>query len=88
MSQTLIAMAPTFGFGTDGHVEIGISEFQVWQRAGRGLPDPDVKRMGFFITQSEPQTLPEFDRSKVEAYAKHCGSSSLPYASYCDQTCR
>jgi hypothetical protein len=83
MSQTVIAMAPPFGFGADGHVELGISDFQVWQRAGQGLPDPDVNRMGFFITPTEPQTLPEFDRSKVKLYAKHCNSSSLPYASFC-----
>ena len=45
--------------------EIGISEFQVWHHAGQGVPDPDVKRMGFFITTSEAQTLLEFDLSQV-----------------------
>ena len=54
-----------FWFGADGHVELGISEFQVWHHAGQGVPDPDVKRMGFFITTSEAQTLLEFDLSQV-----------------------
>lgn len=65
MLQSLFAIASPFGFGADGHVELGISEFQVWHHAGQGVPDPDVKRMGFFITTSEAQTLLEFDLSQV-----------------------
>jgi hypothetical protein len=64
--RSLFAIASPFGFGADGHVEIGISEFQVWHHAGQGVPDPDVKRMGFFITTSEAQTLLEFDLSQGE----------------------
>ncbi len=69
--QSLFAIASPFGFGADGHVEIGISEFQVWHHAGQGVPDPDVKRMGFFITTSEAQTLLEFDLSQVRCIAAH-----------------
>ena len=47
-------------------MEIGIrNDFQVWHQAGHGVPDPDVKRMGFFITTSDAQTLLEFDLSQV-----------------------
>lgn len=63
--QSLFAIASPFGFGADGHVELGISEFQVWHHAGQGVPDPNAKRMGFFITTSEAQTLLEFDLSQV-----------------------
>ncbi len=64
-TQSLFAIATPFGFGRDGRVEIGISDFQVWHQAGHGVPDPDVKRMGFFITTSDAQTLLEFDLSQV-----------------------
>lgn len=66
--QSLIAMAPPFGFGVDGHVEVGISECYVWHHAGQGVPDPDHKRMGFIITTSEAQ--PQFNRSKVQSIAR------------------
>ena len=65
--QSLFAIETPFGFGKDGHVEIGLSEFQVWHQAGQGVPDPNIKRMGFFITTAEAQTLVEFDLSQVNA---------------------
>lgn len=51
-------------------MEIGLSDFQVWHQAGQGVPDPDVKRMGFFITTSDAQTLLEFDLSQVKKLLK------------------
>ena len=48
-------------------MEIGITDFEVWHHAGQGVPDPEPKRMGFFITTSEAQTLLEFDLSRVSA---------------------
>jgi hypothetical protein len=86
VSQSLFAIASPFGFGADGHVELGISEFQVWHHAGQGVPDPDVKRMGFFITTSEAQTLLEFDLSQVlclNGSLTSCYPSQLPC---CDDT--
>ena len=67
-------MAPPFGFGADGHVELGISECEVWQHAGQAVPDPDHKRMGFIMTTSEAQ--PHFNRSKVQSIATHQACST------------
>lgn len=64
--RSLFAIATPFGFGNDGHVDIVVDTFQVWQPAGQGLPQPDPKRMGFFLTTSEAQTMLEFDRTQGE----------------------
>ena len=69
VSQNLFAIDTPFGFGNDGHVEIGISEFAVWHQDEQGVPDPDVKKMGFFITTSDSQTLLEYDLSQARLAA-------------------
>jgi hypothetical protein len=63
--QSLFAVASPFGIGAGSHLELGIRELEVWHRAGEGVSDPDVRRMGFFIAKSEAQTLLESDHSKV-----------------------
>ena len=68
--QSLLDIAP-FGFGAGGHVELGITNFILWHKAGPGVPDPDDKRMGFFIAKSEAQTLLEADVAQVVSAVIH-----------------
>jgi hypothetical protein len=63
--RALFPIATPFGFGPDGHIEITLKDLQPWHRTGDGVPDPDLSRMGFFLTTSEAQTLLEFDLSQV-----------------------
>ena len=63
--RALFPIATPFGFGPDGHIEITLKDLQPWHRTGEGVADPDLARMGFFLTTSEAQTLLEFDLSQV-----------------------
>lgn len=73
LPQSFFAIDTPFGFGKDGTVEIGISDFSVWHQKGAGVPDPDIKQMGFFITTAEAQTLLEYDLAQV------CRPSSMAF---------
>ena len=63
--RALFPIATPFGFGPDGHIEITLKDLQPWHRTGDDVPDPNLGRMGFFLTTSESQTLLEFDLSQV-----------------------
>ena len=64
--RALFPIASAFGFGEDGHIDITLRDFQPWHHSGEGVPDPNLARMGFFLTTSEAQTLLEFDLSQVQ----------------------
>ena len=62
--RALFPIATPFGFGPNGHINITLKDLQPWHRTG-DVRDPNLARMGFFLTTSEAQTLLEYDLSQV-----------------------
>ena len=62
--RALFAIAAPFGFGPNGHIDMTLKDLQPWHRSGANVPDPNLARMGFFLTTAEAQALPKYNRSR------------------------
>jgi len=79
--RALFPIATPFGFGPNGHIDITLKDLQPWHRTGENVPDPNLSRMGFFLTTSEAQTLLEYDLSQVSPPPSVRGRVHCTYAS-------
>jgi len=53
--RALFPIAAPFVFGPNGHIDMTLKDLQPYHRTGKDVPDPNVARMGFFMTTSEAQ---------------------------------